>query len=239
MRKIVWWFILVVVLLVAALVLWPKKDSPAPANIATDTQRTPSGEDNDIAVWTETDTPQARVYNPEVTDTDGDGSMDATDEDIDGDEIPNTEDDDIDGDEIINTEDSAPNDAQNLAEKNSDEPSAQADPIDEIVAQNSAWFITFTPSTLQTSLRAGEKIALFFHAGRSPSCRLLEKDIQNNLDMVPPGTTIYKVDYDAADELKEKYGITSPHTIVYIDDNGEAEKISKGIPTLNDLLANF
>lgn len=92
---------------------------------------------------------------------------------------------------------------------------------------------------VQVALADGKRVALFFHADWCPSCRALSKDIQKNLATIDENTLIYQVDYDTEVALKQKYGVTSQHTIVYLDENMEAEKISRGIPTLEQLLANF
>lgn len=84
----------------------------------------------------------------------------------------------------------------------------------------------------------GTKI-LFFHASWCPQCRALEADI--NKSGVPAGTTIFKVDYDKAQDLRKKYGVTLQTTVVKVDDNGKL--ISKFTPyqkpTLQNALENL
>lgn len=59
---------------------------------------------------------------------------------------------------------------------------------------------------------------LFFHAPWCPQCRALEASI--NSDGVPEGVTIFKVDYDSNQALRQKYGVTIQTTVVKIDDEG-------------------
>lgn len=59
---------------------------------------------------------------------------------------------------------------------------------------------------------------LFFHAGWCPQCRALETDIKKQ--GVPDGMTIFRVNYDTANDLKKKYGVTLQTTIVEVDGNG-------------------
>lgn len=64
----------------------------------------------------------------------------------------------------------------------------------------------------------GTKI-LFFHANWCPQCKKLEADIKQTA--IPAGITIFEVDYDNSQDLKQKYGVTLQTTLVRVDDNGE------------------
>jgi len=83
---------------------------------------------------------------------------------------------------------------------------------------------------------AGTKV-LFFHASWCPKCRALEEDIEAS--EIPDNFTIFKVDFDSATELRQRYGVTLQTTIVYVDDDGDA--LAKGVlyedTTLAALLA--
>ena len=83
---------------------------------------------------------------------------------------------------------------------------------------------------------AGTKV-LFFHASWCPKCRALEEDILAN--EIPDNFTVFKVDFDTATELRQRYGVTLQTTIVYVDDEGDA--LAKGVlyedTTLDALLA--
>lgn len=60
----------------------------------------------------------------------------------------------------------------------------------------------------------GKKL-LFFHAPWCPQCREIEASI--NKDGVPAGVTVFKVDYDSNQGLRQKYGVTLQTTFVKID----------------------
>ena len=68
----------------------------------------------------------------------------------------------------------------------------------------------------------GSKVVLFFHASWCPTCQATETALKSS--GVPDGLTVVKVDYDAATELKQKYGITQQHTFVQIDGAGMSVK---------------
>lgn len=80
---------------------------------------------------------------------------------------------------------------------------------------------------------------LFFHASWCPQCRALDADIKKQ--GVPAGTTILKVDYDKAQDLRKKYGVTLQTTVVKVDEKGNL--ISKFTPyekpTLDNALSNL
>lgn len=228
MKKIVRRIVIVVVLIALAIIYRPNKGTvPASQN---DTVLGDSDNSNEREDW----------ENLPDGDLDGDGIPNSIDPDMDGDGIFNEEDSDIDGDGIPNEEDGgdlagSPND--NAGNDDDSEEDAPADGT--AVNLNTQGFVSYDSVQVQKAAMEGKKVALFFHASRCPSCRSLAQNIQENIDTIDADTIIYQVDYDTQVALKQKYGIVSQHTIVYLDQNLEAKKISKGIPTLNDLLANF
>ena len=64
-------------------------------------------------------------------------------------------------------------------------------------------------------------ILLFFYAAWCPYCRTADKAFTDNLDKIPAGVTVLKTDYDSNSDLKKKYGVTTQHTFVQIDDKQE------------------
>ncbi len=63
-------------------------------------------------------------------------------------------------------------------------------------------------------------VVLFFRASWCPSCRALDGDIKASLSDIPAGVTILDVDYDTATALKQKYGVTTQHTLVQVAADG-------------------
>lgn len=59
---------------------------------------------------------------------------------------------------------------------------------------------------------------LFFHAPWCPQCRQVEASIEK--DGIPSGVTVFKIDYDSNQKLREKYGVTLQTTFVKVDDEG-------------------
>lgn len=64
---------------------------------------------------------------------------------------------------------------------------------------------------------SGTKL-LFFHAPWCPQCRSVEASIER--DGLPENVTVFKVDYDSNQELRQRYGVTIQTTFVKVDDLG-------------------
>ena len=77
-------------------------------------------------------------------------------------------------------------------------------------------YVDYSPELLAST--PGDKL-LFFHAPWCSQCVALEEDIEAN--GVPEGVTIFKVDYDSNQDLRQEYGVTIQTTMVKVDDNGE------------------
>lgn len=59
---------------------------------------------------------------------------------------------------------------------------------------------------------------LFFHAPWCPQCRELDVSIKE--EGIPSGVTVFKVDYDSNQKLRQKYGVMIQTTVVKVDDQG-------------------
>ncbi len=82
-------------------------------------------------------------------------------------------------------------------------------------------------------------VVLFFKASWCPSCRALDADIKASLSDIPANVTILEVDYDRATDLKQKYGVTTQHTLVQVDKSGNQIAKWTGGSTLEDLVKNI
>ena len=77
-------------------------------------------------------------------------------------------------------------------------------------------YVDYSPELVAET--PGDKL-LFFHADWCSQCVSLEGDIEAS--GVPNGVTIFKVDYDSNQDLRQEYGVTIQTTLVKVDDNGE------------------
>jgi len=94
----------------------------------------------------------------------------------------------------------------------------------------------YSPEKIMTSAQTGN-VVLFFKANWCPSCRTLDADIKSNLSSIPSNLTVLEVDYDKSADLKKKYGVTTQHTLVQVDLDGNMIKKWSGGNTLNSVLA--
>ncbi len=96
---------------------------------------------------------------------------------------------------------------------------------DAMMKESQSTYVDYSPEVLvqaQTAQKSGRKVVLFFHAKWCPLCIAADKDFRANIgtDAFPKNVTLIKTDYDTQTELKKKYGITTQHTFVQIDSNG-------------------
>ncbi len=94
----------------------------------------------------------------------------------------------------------------------------------------------YSPEKIALASAKGN-VVLNFYAAWCPSCRALDADINANLGNIPSNLTILKVDYDNSAELKKKYGVTTQHTMVQVDKDGNLIKKWSGSATLTAFVA--
>jgi thioredoxin 1 len=67
---------------------------------------------------------------------------------------------------------------------------------------------------------ANGDVVIFFHASWCSTCKVADSNINDNLDQIPSDLTILKADYDSSTDLRQKYGVTTQHTFVKVDESG-------------------
>jgi len=67
---------------------------------------------------------------------------------------------------------------------------------------------------------------LFFYAGWCPECRGYDKAIEGAT--LPPGVQILQVNYDDAQDLRQKYGVTIQSSFVRVDAAGSKQVLWSG-----------
>ncbi len=111
-------------------------------------------------------------------------------------------------------------------------PSADADP-----APAKGSYIDYATFTGSPATYAETDQVLFFAASWCPTCQAVDKDINANIENLPEGLTIVKVDYDDSDDLKQKYGVTIQHTFVQVDAAGNELAQWSGSPSVAEIKA--
>lgn len=97
-------------------------------------------------------------------------------------------------------------------------------------------YIAYSPDAVAKS--SGQRI-LFFHASWCPQCRQLETSIKAG--EIPDGVTIFKVDYDSNQKLRQQYGVTIQTTLVLLDEKGNEMKkyVAYDHPSLDAIVKNL
>jgi thiol-disulfide isomerase/thioredoxin len=108
---------------------------------------------------------------------------------------------------------------------------------DAMMAQGPGEYIAYEPSAVAAS--NADSIILNFSATWCPSCRALDKDINENLSTIPAGVEIYKVDYDSNVALRQQYGVTTQHTLVEVTADGTMIQKWSGGNTLESVVAKI
>ena len=95
-------------------------------------------------------------------------------------------------------------------------------------------YVDYSPELVAST--SGDKL-LFFHAPWCSQCVALEGDIEAS--GIPDGVTIFKVDYDSNQDLRQRYGVTIQTTMVKVDGNGDKldSYIAYEEPTLDNVSA--
>ena len=118
-----------------------------------------------------------------------------------------------------------------------DEKEAEMMKTDEVMMAKAGLYMTYSADKLAMA-ETGD-VVLFFHASWCPSCRALNGDIEKNANAIPSGVTILKTDYDKETELKKKYGVTTQHTLVQVDKDGNLIKKWSGGSKLENVLSQI
>ena len=89
-----------------------------------------------------------------------------------------------------------------------------------------------TPSSCSTRWRAANG---FRFETWCPTCQETQKNLEADPAAIPAGLTIVKVDFDTSDELKRQYGVTTQHTFVQVDADGNELAKWTGSSTAEDI----
>ena len=82
-------------------------------------------------------------------------------------------------------------------------------------------YITYDQYQASKDKYADSKVVLFFNAKWCPDCRAINEALTSDPGKIPAKTTVVSVDYDQHTDLLQRYGVTTQHTFVQIDTNGE------------------
>lgn len=93
-------------------------------------------------------------------------------------------------------------------------------------------YITLDEYDADKSAYASTDVVLFFNVEWCPTCKVARDNIESSLASIPSDLTIVIVDFETADDLRRKYGVTYQHTFVQVDTDGnELAKWSGSVTT--------
>lgn len=103
--------------------------------------------------------------------------------------------------------------------------------------ENVSRYVDYKVGIVTEMVKSGKSVVLFFHADRCPTCVSLNKDIKNNLKVIPNDVVIVKANYDTSKNLKKLYKVKSQNALVVVNKKGKIVARSKwATTTLKDLL---
>lgn len=140
------------------------------------------------------------------------------------------------GGAMMEAKDDTPDDTNGAMMAKDDQKMMSEDKLEssDVMMEKSGSYKDYSASTVSSEQDAGNKVVLFFHAPWCPFCRTADSAFKSSMDKIPAGVTVLKTDYDSNTELKTKYGVTTQHTFVQIDDSGNlvTKWVSGDIDTL-------
>ena len=108
------------------------------------------------------------------------------------------------------------------------------------ISENSFSYLDFSEELLAKAKMENKNIALFFHADWCPTCVKLEKEINENLSMLPDNSVVFNVNYDDSKEMKKMYWVTTQTTFIFLKDWSDefAKKVWPSVSDIKTMLMN-
>lgn len=99
-------------------------------------------------------------------------------------------------------------------------------------------YITLADYDSDKGAYSATDVVLFFNAEWCSTCKEARDNIEADLASIPPGLTIVVVDFDTANDLRQKYGVTVQHTFVQVDAEGNELAKWSGSVTADEVAQN-
>ena len=116
-----------------------------------------------------------------------------------------------------------------------------ATPLESAEPEDSAApgsYLTLADYEADQAAYAGTDVVLFFNAEWCSTCKVARDNIQSDPSGIPSGLTIVVVDFDTANDLRQKYGVTVQHTFVQVDAGGNELAKWSGSVTAEEIAQN-
>jgi thioredoxin 1 len=100
---------------------------------------------------------------------------------------------------------------------------------DAATATQGAWIDQAAYEADAATFHESGDVVLFFNASWCPTCKATVDSLE--AEGTPAGLTVVGVDFDAATDLRQQYGVTVQHTFVQVDEQGNELAKFTGAPT--------
>lgn len=87
------------------------------------------------------------------------------------------------------------------------------------VIQTSSRYVSYSKTAFDAA--ADKKRVLYFYATWCPICKVVNEELTQKSEEIPPDVVVFKTDYDSEKDLKTKYGVTYQHTFIQVDAAGK------------------
>jgi thiol-disulfide isomerase/thioredoxin len=98
-------------------------------------------------------------------------------------------------------------------------------------------FVSYADYQSDPRRYADGDVVLFFNASWCPTCREATQNLTSQ--SLPDGLTIVDVDYDNNTELRQRYGVTTQHTFVQVDEAGGELVTFTGSTTADQIMGEL
>lgn len=89
-------------------------------------------------------------------------------------------------------------------------------------------YLSYSQAGVEDALAGGQRVILYFYAPWCSTCSDVDTDLLAGTAQVPLGVTVFRINYDRAPALKQRYGVTVQHTFVQLDSSQNPRKLWVG-----------
>jgi thiol-disulfide isomerase/thioredoxin len=115
---------------------------------------------------------------------------------------------------------SEPMESETMESETMESETMESETMESEAAAAAGGYITLAEYEGSKDMYADSDVVLFFAADWCPTCQEATGNLEADPAAIPSDLAIVRVDYDTADELKQRYGITVQHTFVQVDAEG-------------------
>lgn len=94
------------------------------------------------------------------------------------------------------------------------------EPLADDAVETAGSYVTLSDYAADKAAYDEGTVVLFFHASWCPTCKTTEENLNADPASIPEGLAIVKIDFDDSDDLRQRYGVTTQHTFVQVDADG-------------------